>query len=335
MKIAYILYQEAIISNRSNGVRSQAISWASALQNSGHQVDLVNEWDVYDWQSYDAIHIIGGRNYVNLLSGLLRLNKNIYFSPIIDPNPNFNYKKNNILRLFKVKSPLARFYKNTNDIEKTFSCFKKIYVRSEFERDHIKQVYDLPNNKFELVPLSYSETCLPYEPVEKESFCLHISSIYQERKNVVRLINAAKKYGFKLVLAGNKGSDKQFEPITKAIGDAENIEVLGFISEDQKIDLYKRAKVFALPSIQEGVGIVALDAAYYGCEIAITNIPGPKEYYKGQCVEVDPFDIDDIGSNILKLMHDEVRFQPKLSEYIKNSYSPKIIASRLEKSYLV
>ena len=68
MKIAYILYQEAIISNRSNGVRSQAISWASALQNSGHQVDLVNEWDVYDWQSYDAIHIIGGRNYVNLLS---------------------------------------------------------------------------------------------------------------------------------------------------------------------------------------------------------------------------------------------------------------------------
>lgn len=45
----------------------------------------------------------------------------------------------------------------------------------------------------------------------------------------------------------------------------------------------------------EGVGIVAVDAAIYGCEIVITNIGGPKEYYDNMAYTVNPYNIDDIG----------------------------------------
>ena len=59
MNIAYILYPEVVISNKSNGIRSQAETWAFALRKLGHNVDLVNNWDNYDWKSYDIIHLFG------------------------------------------------------------------------------------------------------------------------------------------------------------------------------------------------------------------------------------------------------------------------------------
>lgn len=58
MKVAYILYPEVIISNKSNGIRSQAEAWAKILENKGVHVDLVNNWENYDWSHYDAIHFL-------------------------------------------------------------------------------------------------------------------------------------------------------------------------------------------------------------------------------------------------------------------------------------
>ena len=39
-------------------------------------------------------------------------------------------------------------------------------------------------------------------PENKENFCFHCSRLSAENKNVPRIIEAAKKYGFELVLAG-------------------------------------------------------------------------------------------------------------------------------------
>ena len=209
----------------------------------------------------------------------------------------------------------------------------RVLTRSGIETDYLNKMFGVPKERMTLIPLSYSNYCMPYEKYKKEDFCLHISSIYQPRKNVIRLIEAAKKFNFELVLAGNKGSDEQFEPIKEAIGSSKNIKVLGFISEEKKIELYKRAKVFALPSTSEGVGIVAVDAAFYGCEIVITDIPGPKEYYDGKCIEVNPLDVDAIGNAILSFMKGDKKYQPRLSVDISQKYSCSSIMDKLQELY--
>lgn len=147
----------------------------------------------------------------------------------------------------------------------------------------------------------------------------------------MRLIQAARKYKFELVLAGTKGSDKDFAPLEDAIGNAKNITVLGRISEEKKKELYIRAKVFALPSVSEGVGIVALDAAHYGCDVVMTNFGGPKEYYNGMAEIVDPYDVDSIGKAIVKLM--SISHQPQLKEYVDKEFSSDRIAEKLVKAY--
>lgn len=333
MKIAYVIYQGVITSSKSNGIRSQALTWASLLRSKGHTVNLISDWEVYDWVSYDAIHFFGSQNWLPILLRLSTINNNWYYSPITDPLPGTNYKVEQIKRLLVTKTPLGKCFKTKITDEHILRLVKKICVRTEFEKKHLSQLFNLDENHFELIPLSFSEFCNPIMDMTKEPFCLHISSIYQERKNVIRLIEAAKKYNFKLVLAGSKGSPSQFEVIKRAIGDANNISVLGFISQNEMIELYKRAKVFALPSIQEGVGIVSLDAAFYGCEVVITNIPGPKEYYKGKCLEVNPFNVDEIGIAVRSLLDNKISYQPQLSHFIQENYSPQVLCAHLEEMY--
>ena len=332
MKIAYIIYPDVIISNKSNGIRSQAETWVELLRHEGVEVDLVNNWGNYNWNEYDAIHLFGGGRWIfSVVKRLSAINPKICWSPIYDP-ANKPSIANIITSYMGVFANSLLKWNYLYQIRK-IPHIKKVLTRSRFETEYYNRIFHVPNDKMELIPLSYSNYCVSYEKCKKEDFCLHISSIYQPRKNVIRLIEAAKKYNFKLVLAGNKGSDEQFKPIRDAIGSNKNIKVLGFISEEEKIDLYKRAKVFALPSITEGVGIVAVDAAYYGCEIVITDIPGPKEYYQGQCLEVNPLKVDAIGTAITSFINDEVVFQPQLKQYIEKEYSGKRIAQELINVY--
>jgi glycosyltransferase involved in cell wall biosynthesis len=93
--------------------------------------------------------------------------------------------------------------------------------------------------------------------------------------------------------------------------------------------LYNKAKVFALPSINEGVGLVALEAAMHGCDIVITNLGGPKEYYpRGMVQTVNPYDIDDIGEAVIKAL-DDTTSQPQLREHIKNTYNVSSCTDKL------
>lgn len=334
MKIAYILYPEVIVSNKSNGIRSQAECWASLLEERGHTVVRVNDWGNYNWSEFDVIHIF--QEYqTSLIQRLSEINDRICLSPILDPHPNQTIAKD-YSRLWLARNTKGRLYWLCNKQYTQISHVKKIFVRSEFEGEFFKSIYAKHSpSKVALIPLSHSVNLTPVKiDTNRENICFHISSIYQPRKNVIRLIEAAKKYKFELYLAGNHGNEEQFVPLKEVIGNANNIHVMGFISEEEKIAMYKKAKVFALPSLFEGVGIVALDAALYGCEIVITNIRGPKEYYRGLCQEVDPYDIDSIGTAIVKAMSGEVTYQPQLSAMIADNYSPKIIAQKIEETYL-
>jgi len=330
MKIAYILAPSEILDGASNGIRSQVLTWANSLKELGEEVTVVNATDVYNWKDFDIIHLFGSSNtwFLSFAESMKERNPNIVWSPICDDitNPKIQLLKTYIgcdkLHIFSL--PYIR--------KKAYPHFKRIFVRSNYEKEYIAKAYKANPHNIAIVPLamSYDEK---YIPQEKENFCFHMSLMFQKRKNVLRLIQAAKKYNFKLILAGKTGNEEEFAPLKNEIGDSPNIEVLGFISEEEKINLYKRAKVFALPSIMEGVGIVAVDAANYGCEIVITEIGGPKEYYGDKAFVVNPYDVDAIGQSVLDAMSGKKSFQPQLSEQIYKEFNKKHIAQLLLKEY--
>ena len=205
-------------------------------------------------------------------------------------------------------------------------------MRSKFEQEYIVKGLNVPESKCKIVPLSFNITNLKVNLEKKESFCLHISLLTDKRKNVKRLIEAAKKYDFKLILGGKLRNKEEVELLHSWIGDSKKIEYKGYLSHEEIMDLYSRAKVFALPSINEGVGIVALEAAAMGCDIVMTNLGGPKEYYKDMAKMVDPYNKDEIGNAIKNFMGGDT-FQPQLSHYIKSNFSQNHISNQLIEEY--
>ena len=332
VKLYYIV--DGLTGSKGNGISSQAITWADILKkNIGEEVVLVNPWNKYDYQKGDIVHLFGsgGIWFYDVAERLKEKGCKIVWSPICD----------------NIDSPICQRLKSYMGSCKfqTFSypmirrlayrLMDRIFVRSNYEKEYIRVAYGVDERIIDVVPLSISYGEIEnVDLIRRDNFCLHISSIYQGRKNVLRLIRAAQKYNFHLVLAGDKGSDSQFKPFEKEIGDNKNIDVLGFVSEEEKIDLYKKAKVFALPSIKEGVGIVALDAAHFGCEIVVTNIGGPKEYYNDMAYLVDPYNVDSIGLAIQTALEKNNANQPKLSEWVNKMYSHHSIAERLYNTYL-
>jgi glycosyltransferase involved in cell wall biosynthesis len=207
---------------------------------------------------------------------------------------------------------------------------KQVLVRSEFERKYIIGGFNFNENQCTLVPLVCEEISEQQKP--KENFCFHCSLLADKRKSVKRLIQAAKKYNFKLILGGHLRNDQEKQMLKEWIGDAQNIEYLGFLSKEEMHDLYARAKVFALPSTIEGVGIVGLEAASMGCDIVLTSIGGPKEYYNGMVKIVHPLSVDQIGKAVVEFMDGDT-YQPGLANHIRSSYSTQNIVSQLVKAY--
>ena len=121
--------------------------------------------------------------------------------------------------------------------------------------------------------------------------------------------------------------------LSSQISDAPNIEYVGRLSDEELFKYYQRAKVFALPSFVEGVGMVALESAVYGSEIVLTNIGAPKEYYDGRAVLVNPSDIDSIGKGVLEAMTSK-NAQPELRDHILNNYSMQACSKQLENAFI-
>lgn len=328
MKIAIIKPTETI--SPTGGVKVQGEMWKQGLEQLGHSVNLVGNWDNVDWKSFDIILFIQfGGILRGMVNALYPINSNLVIAPIIDTN----------FSVFQFKL-ICRYFGNTriklsnifHDFYSVKDKFKLYLVRSEYEKKYVTQSLGVSEDRVKIIPLAYRVTPPASVPI-KENFCFHASLLADERKNVSRLIKAAQKYKFKLVLAGNIRSTKEKEWLSNLLNGYDNISYVGRVSDTQLFDFYSKAKVFALPSINEGVGMVALEAATYGCEIVLTNLGAPKEYYNGMAYLINPYDIDSIGKAVMNALEGKGNHQPQLKEHIIRHYNPQTCYSLLEESF--
>ena len=292
------------------GVKNQAIMWKNGLEKLGHHVDMIGSWETPQWGNYDAIIIFGFSSGIrNLIKYLYLENKNILLAPIIDPTtPPFLYKF--FVKYWgfqKILGLSSRFH----DLWLAKKFVNKWFVRSKEEYHYVKYCLEIDEKNIITIPLHYRIPPIEYFP-NKMDFCFHASRLAAPNKNVARIIESAKKYGFSLKLAGHLKGETERNWLNNLIGSAKNIEYVGEVDDKTLQSLYKQAKVFVLPSLQEGVGMVALEAAAYGCEIVLTNYGAPKEYYNGKAILVNPKSTDEIGLGVLKALKQQYKEQKKI-----------------------
>lgn len=155
------------------------------------------------------------------------------------------------------------------------------------------------------IPLPVGESGLG---IARERMVLSVGAI-QRRKNTARLVKAFEclPQGWRLVLAGAPDGYRAAEEL-RAVEQSPrraDIGVLGYVSEAELDRLYRRASIFAFPSLDEGFGLPVLEAMAHGVPVITSNRSALPEVAGDAALLIDPSDQDAIAAALLRLASDE------------------------------
>jgi glycosyltransferase involved in cell wall biosynthesis len=118
-----------------------------------------------------------------------------------------------------------------------------------------------------------------------------------------------------LVLAGALDAharDLFTGPVSLA-GAIDRIRLTGYVSDDERLRLYREASMLVLPSLDEGFGIPALEAMTIGLPVVASNRGALPEVVGSAGVLVEPDDAEALAAAIERVL-DDAAFSRELSE---------------------
>jgi glycosyltransferase involved in cell wall biosynthesis len=207
-------------------------------------------------------------------------------------------------------------------VRRTVRRAARILTVSEFSRSSILRAYgDLAEDRVVAVHNAASD----FRPVSREAaaatvrerfsiampFLLSVGDL-QPRKNQIglirafaRLVHAYPQFKHNLVLAGKDTwfADRVHQAARDS-GVAERIRFLGFVSDQDLLQLYNTCDLFVFPSFYEGFGLPALEAMACGRAVVCSNTSALPEVVDGAAILFDPYYPDEIVRAIADLLLD-------------------------------
>ncbi len=109
----------------------------------------------------------------------------------------------------------------------------------------------------------------PAVPREPDPTFLYVGRLkrYKQVETAIRALGvlaAGTWGGVHLWVAGTGDDRPRLERIAREAGVADGVHFLGYVSEEKKVELYRRAWAVVLPSLKEGWGITNIEAAACG-----------------------------------------------------------------------
>ena len=171
---------------------------------------------------------------------------------------------------------------------------------------------------------------------------LCVGRLSDPRKNIGLLLRAfalvaRERPDARLLLIG--GTDGQVTTQQLAeLGIQDRVLDLGRVSDSELLDHYRRAQVFVLPSRQEGLGIVVLEAMAHGLPVVSTPCGGPEDHVRdGQTGYLVPHDDPAaMAQAISKLLNDSVlhqRMSRNALEWARHTFSRPVVEAKFRQAF--
>jgi len=182
-----------------------------------------------------------------------------------------------------------------------------IFTPSEFVKRKVEETFGIKN--IIVTPDGVDASIFCPDAILKaydlpEKYILFVGSI-QPRKNLTGLLKAWReiKDVFKdtwLIVAGEKGNVFRSENFS----DEERVRFFGYVSDDELPGMYANAKLFVLPSFDEGFGLPALEALACGTPVIVSNGGALPEVVGDAGMIFDLAKPDDLSSSIKTILSD-------------------------------
>src|SRR5207237_8582950 len=109
-----------------------------------------------------------------------------------------------------------------------------------------------------------------------------------------------------LAIGGQARSDSAMFPDLRALAEplGDRVRFLGWVTEDQKVDLLRHAELFVFPSLYEGFGLDPLEALACGCPVVCSTASSLPEVMGDASLLVDPCSPEGIAQAMLAVLAD-------------------------------
>lgn len=189
-------------------------------------------------------------------------------------------------------------------------------------KEEIIQFYNLPSDRIRVIPfptpsfaLNSTTKATTINAVKKYGIMgeyLFYPAQFWSHKNHINLLYGLKllhdKYEVKLslVLVGSdKGNLIHVRRVIEKLGLSNYIYFLGFVSQEEVIDLYKNALALTFVSFFGPDNLPPLEAFALGCPVIAARIPGAEEQLGDAALYVDPKNPEEIAHAIYQLYSDK------------------------------
>lgn len=160
----------------------------------------------------------------------------------------------------------------------------------------------------------------PGVPREADPTFLYVGRLkrYKQVETAIRALGvlaAGTSRGVHLWVAGTGDDRPRLERIAREAGVADSVHFLGYVSEEKKVELYRRAWAVVLPSLKEGWGITNIEAAACGTPaIAADNSALRESVREGETGFLVPTaDVEAWGDALAKIAVDPGPLRERLS----------------------
>lgn len=210
---------------------------------------------------------------------------------------------------------------------------KKIIAVSLSTKKQITDYYRIPGEKITVVYEGFKQL---YSMMDKEEafnivsqkfgitkpFLLYVG-VWRRYKNLPMLAKAFDRLreqgmDLELVLAGSPDSFyPEIEEQVMGIKHKDSIKAVGRVSDEDLKLLYNASSLFVLPSMMEGFGLTALEAAACGVPVACSDIPTLREVMGQGAEYFDPENLD----NMTEVLHGILTKKERMEELANLSLS--------------
>jgi glycosyltransferase involved in cell wall biosynthesis len=165
--------------------------------------------------------------------------------------------------------PLARAYRDVAFEAVSESTADDLVARG-VKRDHVRVIYNGVDSAF-FTPAEGTRAPVPHFAY------LGRLKRYKGVDTVIRAFAQLGHPGAVLEIAGKGDHEPALRRLAASLDLGERVRFLGFVSEDEKLALLRRAWALALASPKEGWGITNLEAAACGTPVVASDSPGIRE----------------------------------------------------------
>jgi glycosyltransferase involved in cell wall biosynthesis len=129
--------------------------------------------------------------------------------------------------------------------------------------------------------IDVSRYCPDNSVVREDDLLVYVGRLkkYKRVDYILEAMRSIEKKGQKLRLAviGSGDDLTRLRKRSNELGLADRVDFMGFVDEDKKIELLRKAVVFVNPSEKEGWGITNIEASACGTPVLANNAPGLRD----------------------------------------------------------